>query len=191
MTTTTPATRTDDERWLQRYYFLRAAVGAIWAAAAFTVGQQSAVVGAALLIAYPAWDAAANYVDAARHGGLGRNRTQTVNLAISVVATIAVAAGLLMGPGWVLTVFGGWAVLSGLLQLATAVRRWRSSGAQWAMVLSGGQSAVVGILFMVQAHAENPSAISTAAGYASMGAFYFLVSAVWLTVKRLRRNTTD
>jgi hypothetical protein len=50
---------------LQRYYFARAGVGALWAAAAFTVGSQSAAVAAVLLVVCPAWDAAANYVDAA------------------------------------------------------------------------------------------------------------------------------
>jgi uncharacterized membrane protein HdeD (DUF308 family) len=33
-------------------------------------------------------------------------------------------------------VFGVWAILSGLFQLITAVRRWKSHGAQWIMILS-------------------------------------------------------
>jgi hypothetical protein len=180
-----PAT-THDERWLRRYYAVRAAFSIIWTAAAFSVGQHAAAVAAVLLVAYPAWDAAANYIDAARSGGLARNRTQTVNLVVSSVTTVAVVVALRMGMGWVLGVFGAWAVLSGLLQLATAVRRWKSYGAQWAMILSGGQSAVAGAFFMLQARAVTPSAIDTAAGYAAMGAFYFLISAVWLTVKRRR-----
>jgi uncharacterized membrane protein HdeD (DUF308 family) len=176
----------DTRNWLQRYYFVRAGVGALWAVAAFTVGPQSAAVAAVLLVVYPAWDAAANYVDAARSGGLSHNRTQTVNLVVSLVTTVAVAAALLMSPHSVLYVFGVWASLAGLLQLATAVRRWRTQGAQWAMILSGGQSAIVGALFVWQAQSSDTSAIGTAAGYAAMGAFYFLVSAVWLTVKARR-----
>lgn len=182
MTTST----TDIRHWLQRYYFLRAAVGALWAAAAFTVGPQSAIVAAVLLVIYPAWDAAANYVDAARTGGLRRNLTQTTNLVVSLVTTVAVAGALLMNTQWVLYAFGVWATVAGLLQLATAVRRWRTEGAQWAMILSGGQSAVVGLLFVWQAQSPDASAIGTAAGYATMGAVYFLISAVWLTVRGRR-----
>lgn len=188
-TTSHQAATAHDDRWLRSYYVVRAAFSIIWTTAAFTAGQHSAAVAAVLLVAYPAWDAAANTVDAIRSGGLSRNRTQAINLAVSVFATVAVVVALRMGMNWVLGVFGAWAVLSGLLQLATAVRRWKSFGAQWAMILSGGQSAVAGAFFMVQAKAATPSAIGTAAGYAAMGAFYFLVSAVWLTVKRGRRVT--
>lgn len=185
--TTEPSTL-DDQTWLQRYYFIRAGVGALWAAAAFTVGPQSAAVAAVLLVVYPAWDAVANYVDAARSGGLSANRTQAVNLVVSLVTTAAVAVALVVDVHWVLYVFGVWAVLAGLLQLATAARRWKTQGAQWAMILSGGQSAIVGALFVWQARSPEASAIGTAAGYAAMGAFYFLVSAVWLAVTRRRRG---
>lgn len=78
-----------------------------------------------------------------------------------------------------------WATLAGLLQLATAVRRWKA-GAQWAMILSGGQSALVGGLFITQAHTPVTGSAKTLAGYAAMGAIYFLISAIWLTVKSAR-----
>lgn len=172
--------------WLQRYYFVRAGVGALWTVAAFTIGPQSAAIAAILLVVYPAWDAAANYVDAAHSGGLALNRTQAINLVVSLVTTVAVAAALVVDVHWVLVVFGVWASLAGVLQLATAVRRWKAQGAQWAMILSGGQSAVVGALFVWQAQSPESSAIGTAAGYAAMGAFYFLVSGIWLAVKRSR-----
>ena len=183
---TTETSTLDTRSWLKRYYFVRAGVGALWAAAAFTVGPQSAAVAAVLLVGYPAWDAVANYIDASRTGGLARNRTQALNLVVSVVTTVAVLVALQVSEQWVLGVFGAWAVLAGLLQLATAVRRWRTQGAQWAMALSGGQSAVVGALFVSQAQSPAASAIGTAAGYAALGAFYFLVSAVWLTVTHRR-----
>jgi uncharacterized membrane protein HdeD (DUF308 family) len=183
-TESTPVT--DGDRWLRRYYAVRAAFSIIWTAAAFTVGQHSATAAAVLLVAYPAWDAVANYVDANRSGGLVRNRTQTVNLVVSTLTTVAVVVALCLGMDWVLGVFGVWAMLSGVLQLATAVRRWKSHGAQWAMILSGGQSAVAGAFFVLQAGTAMPSAIGTAAGYAAMGALYFALSAGWLTAKRLR-----
>jgi uncharacterized membrane protein HdeD (DUF308 family) len=86
----------------------------------------------------------------------------------------------------VLAVFGVWAVLAGLLQLATGVRRWRLYGAQWAMVLSGAQSALAGVFFLKQAAGSATPSIVTIAPYAAFGAFYFLVSAIWLAVRTRR-----
>jgi hypothetical protein len=68
------------------------------------------------------------------------------------------------------------------------VRRWKSYGAQWAMVLSGGQSALAGGFFIVQATMPAVPSIANVAGYAGVGALYFLVSAVWLTVSEWRRR---
>ncbi|MBB3145478.1 hypothetical protein FHS21_001890 [Phyllobacterium trifolii] len=185
---TTVASR-EKEQWLTRYYFTRAGFSAVWVAAALTVGQQSASIAAALLIIYPAWDAAANFVDASRNGGLGNNRTQAINVAVSSVMTVAVVVVLTMSMNWVLSAFGLWAIFSGVLQLGTAVRRWRTSGGQWAMVLSGGQSAVAGVFFIAQARMPEPPSIANIAGYAGLGAFYFLVSAVWRSVSHMRRKT--
>jgi uncharacterized membrane protein HdeD (DUF308 family) len=141
-----------------------------------------------LLVIYPAWDALANYVDMSRSGGSQDNRTQMINVAISAAATAAVVILLKTDTAWVLGVFGIWAILSGLLQLATALRRWKRLGAQWAMILSGAQSALAGCLFITLAPATLTLAISKVAGYAGVGAAYFLVSALWLSVGAFRRN---
>jgi uncharacterized membrane protein HdeD (DUF308 family) len=186
-TQTSRAPRGNDQ-WLKQYYFTRAAFSVLWVAAALTVGQHSFAVAAALLIIYPAWDAAANVVDAARSGGLAVNRSQTINVTASSVMTIAVILALTMSMNWVLGAFGLWAIFSGLLQLGTAVRRWKTSGGQWAMILSGGQSVVAGALFIFQAQMPQEPSISTVAGYAGVGAFYFLVSATWLSVTHMRRS---
>lgn len=177
-----------NEQWLKQYYFARAAFSVLWVTAALTIGQQSFAVAAALLIAYPAWDAAANVVDAARSGGLAVNRSQAINVTASSIMTIAVIIALTMNMNWVLGAFGLWAIFSGLLQLGTALRRWKTSGGQWAMVLSGGQSAVAGALFIFQAQMPEEPSISAVAGYAGVGAFYFLVSAIWLSVTLSRRS---
>lgn len=175
--------------WLKRYYLARAAFSIIWVAAALTAGRQSFTIAAILLIIYPAWDAAANYVDAARNGGLANNRSQAINVAVSLVMTVAVIVALTMSMNWVLGGFGLWAIFSGLSQLATAVRRWKTSGGQWAMILSGGQSAIAGAFFIAQALKPVEPSIANVAGYAGLGAFYFLVSAVWLTVSQMRQKT--
>jgi uncharacterized membrane protein HdeD (DUF308 family) len=107
---------------------------------------------------------------------------------VSVLTTVAVAVALTMGMHAVLGVFGVWASLAGLLQLATAVRRWRSHGAQWAMILSGGQSMLVGVLFIKQASAPAIPSIADVAPYAAFGAFYFLISAAWLAIASARHR---
>ncbi|MET4069236.1 uncharacterized membrane protein HdeD (DUF308 family) [Bradyrhizobium sp. S3.2.6] len=180
--------RADREQWLKQYYFLRAAFSVAWVAAAFAVAPSSPPIAGALLVLYPAWDAAANFVDALRSGGLTQNRTQVLNVVVSLATTIAVIVALRTGMNWVLGVFGAWAILSGLLQLGTAIRRWKSFGAQWAMVLSGGQSALAGGFFIAQALTPAVPSIANVAGYAGVGALYFFVSAVWLTVSDWRRR---
>lgn len=183
-----PSTISTQERWLKQYYFLRALVSTAWVVAAFTLGRQSSAAAAVLLVAYPAWDAVANLLDASRSGGLAANPTQKLNAWVSAATTLAVLAALQSGMSAVLAVFGAWAIGSGLLQLATAVRRWKTHGAQWAMVLSGAQSALAGGFFIFQASTPMVPSIDNIAGYAAVGAVYFLVSAVWLTVSHLRRK---
>mgnify|MGYP000674915570 CR=1 FL=1 len=172
------------EHWLRRYYLGRAAFSLVWVALALTLGRQLPMLGAALLVIYPAWDAAANSVDAASNGGLARNRSQAINVVISALTTVLVIVTSSIGPSAVLSVFGGWAIVSGLLQLTTAVRRWRLAGAQWAMVLSGAQSALAGGAFLLQAQQATPPVLATVAGYAGFGAVYFLISAIALWVWR-------
>jgi uncharacterized membrane protein HdeD (DUF308 family) len=180
--------RAGQDRWLTLYYFGRAAFSIAWVLAALSLGQHTWAVAAVLLVAYPARDALANFVDAARSGGLAANRTQALNVAVSVAT--AVAVGVTLGDmHGVLGVFGAWAILSGLLQLGTALRRWKRHGAQWAMILSGAQSALAGGFFIAQARMPAVPSIANIAGYAGVGACYFLVSAVWLSVAALRRRT--
>jgi hypothetical protein len=184
----TETTRAGAEHWLKQYYFTRAAVSVIWVALAFAVGMHSTLGAAILLVIYPAWDALANYLDLSRSGGKADNGSQAINVAISAATTAAVILALKTDPAWVLGVFGVWAILSGLLQLATALRRWKQSGAQWAMILSGAQSALAGGFFLTLAPSPLLPAIAHIAGYAGVGAAYFLISAVWLSVGQFRRG---
>ncbi|KQS79907.1 hypothetical protein ASG32_24960 [Methylobacterium sp. Leaf361] len=188
--TTVQKTGRDTSHWLSSYYFLRAGISVGWVAAAFTIGKAMPPAAAALLVAYPAWDAVANVIDARRSGGLAANPSQALNAATSTVVAVGVAVALGSGMHAVLAVFGVWAILSGLLQLATGVRRWQE-GAQWAMVLSGAQSALAGGHFIFQANGASTPGITDIAPYAAFGAAYFLVSAVWLTVAQARKATTE
>lgn len=185
-TTLDPSSSTRNQSdWLKTYYFMRAAVSVAWIVLAITVGQAIPAVGAVLLVIYPLWDALANYVDAGKTGGLRANPTQALNFGISILTALAVVAALATHAFPVLGVFGVWAVLSGGFQLATGVRRWRSGG-QWAMVLSGAQSVLAGVFFVKMSGAALGLAAATVAPYAGFGALYFLISAVWLTVKTRR-----
>jgi uncharacterized membrane protein HdeD (DUF308 family) len=188
------AESTDTDRWLRCYYLLRGSVSLVWVAAALVVGPKAPVVAGALLVIYPAWDALANVIDARQNGGLRRNPTQAFNAVVSTVTTVAVAIALATSMNAVLGVFGVWAAMSGLLQLATAVRRWKHAGAQWVMSVSGVQSTAAGAMFLLQAGAPETPSVADIAPYAAFGAFYFLVSSVWLIVsaaRRRRRATTQ
>ena len=175
--------------WLKSYYYLRFAVSAAWVAVAFAVAKNVPPLAAVMLVAYPAWDALANYVDARRTGGLGSNKSQLLNVVGSIVATIAVAIALGRSMNAVLAVYGVWAVFSGIFQLVTALRRWKTNGAQWAMILSGAQSALAGLFFVSMAGGTEAIGIVNVAPYAAFGAFYFLVSAVWLSVSDALRKS--
>src|SRR5206468_4013449 len=105
---------------------------AVWVAVAFTIAKTAPTLASIMLVGYPLWDAAANFVDAQRNGGLRSNKAQALNVLASAIATIAVVVALGRGMGSVLVVFGIWASFSGIFQLATAVSPledlWRAMG---------------------------------------------------------------
>jgi uncharacterized membrane protein HdeD (DUF308 family) len=176
--------------WLRKLYFVRAAFSFVWVALAFTVAKSSPAVAAALLVVYPAWDALANLVDARMAGGLKANPTQMLNAWTSTAVAVAVAGCLALGLHVVLAVFGAWAIGSGLLQLATAIRRRKSERGQWVMMLSGAQSALAGGLFIAQQGNGAPVA-QTLAGYAAVGAAYFLISALVIVFRGPAREARE
>ena len=174
--------------WLKRYYFTRFAFSAIWVLIAISVAKSNPLLAAIMLVAYPAWDAIANFIDAQRSGGLRRNKSQLLNFIFSILTAITVAVALGSSLNSVLVVFGIWAGVSGIFQLATAVGRWKSFGAQWAMILSGAQSALAGVFMIFMAYGPDPVGIANIAPYAAFGAFYFAVSAIWLTISDARKG---
>jgi uncharacterized membrane protein HdeD (DUF308 family) len=170
--------------WLKRYYGARALFSAFWVALAFTIGEQQ-TVGIALLVAYPAWDCLANYVDAVRNGGLRANPSQMLNSAVSAIVTLAVVAALRHDFHAAIGVIGIWASLSGILQLATGARRWRTASAQWPQILSGAQSTLAGAHFLMKSiHPAVAVSVADVAPYAAFGAFYFAISAGVLVFRR-------
>jgi uncharacterized membrane protein HdeD (DUF308 family) len=171
--------------WLRSYYLGRAIFSIAWVAAAVLFSRQAGPA-AFLLVIYPAWDAVANLADARVNGGLIANPSQALNVVVSAVTTLAVILAISHSSYAVLAVFGLWAILAGVLQLVTGVRRWRHSGAQWAMILSGAQSALAGGYMLSQSVGTVAPTILDVAPYAGFGAFYFLLSAIWLVAVTYR-----
>lgn len=173
--------------WLRKLYFIRAAFSLVWVALAFTATKQSpamaTVLTAFLLVVYPAWDALANRLDAGMTGGTRANPTQVLNMWISTLVAIAVVVSLALKLQIILVIFGAWAIVSGLLQLATAIRRRKSNRGQWAMMLSGAQSALAGGFFVTQQGGSTP-VLQTLVGYAAFGAVYFLISGLVILFRK-------
>jgi uncharacterized membrane protein HdeD (DUF308 family) len=170
---------------LRNFYLLRAGAAFIWVALAILLASAPVPVVGLLLVLYPTWDAFANVIDARRSGGLQINPGQKYNAIASAVtaACMAIAFALHGNAGGVL-VFGAWAFLAGIFQLAVGIRR-RKLGGQLFMIVSGAQSALAGVFFIMKSFGEAPT-IAQLAPYAAFGGSYFLLSALWLTFKRNR-----
>ncbi|WP_046576665.1 hypothetical protein [Spirosoma radiotolerans] len=165
---------------LRKLYFLRAAFSIVWVILVLALAKTNIGIANALFIIYPAWDALATFFDIRANPPTANKMPQYVNIAISITTTVAVIIALQKGIPEALIVFGAWAFLTGLIQLILGLRRRKQLGAQWPMIISGGQSMLAGVSFVVMAHAPNQG-ITTLAGYAAFGAFYFLLSAFRLT----------
>jgi hypothetical protein len=165
---------------LSKLYFIRAAFSIIWVILVFAFVEDNQGFAKFLLIIYPLWDAIATLFDIKSTSANSSKVPQYVNAGISVVTTIAVYLALQTGIPEALIVFGIWAISAGLIQLILAVRRRKEFGGQWPLIISGGQSMLGGISFIVLAHATT-SGIKSLAGYAAFGAFYFLLAAFRLT----------
>lgn len=165
---------------LRTLYFVRAAFSVVWVSLVFLFVKSSPTVTAALLLLYPAWDVLATFGDIRANRSTGGTLLpQYVNIVIGSITTVAVGLALRNGVPAVLIVFGVWAVLTGLIQLLLGLRRRSQLGGQWPMILSGGQSVLAGVLFVVQAH-DPTKGIANVAGYSAVGAIYFLIAALRL-----------
>ncbi|WP_209021773.1 DUF308 domain-containing protein [Nocardioides sp. 503] len=148
--------------------------------ASLVATDETPVVAAVLLVAYPLWDVVATVLDR-RRAGAG-DRVNTLNIAVGLAATAAMTVAVLDTIGSTLLVFGLWALVSGAIQLSVAIRRRRTVGSQWPMMISGGQSVLAGAVIAGMSGSAT-SDLTTVAGYAAFGAVWFLVSAVALTIR--------
>jgi uncharacterized membrane protein HdeD (DUF308 family) len=159
---------------LRRLYFIRFVFAAAWAGTFAAIGSKIDAGSVTLLILYPAFDVAAAIFDARST----RDRALYVNIAISAAAAIGLAAAAAGDIPDVLRAWGAWAIVAGLVQLFVALQRRRMLGGQWAMILSGGLSVVVGAGFF--GSAGGATSMKQVAGYAALGGLFFLISAVRL-----------
>lgn len=182
------ASRTTTTLPIHRLYQSRAVAALVWAgvlgvavavADSLSAGEALPVLVAALLVVYPLIDVVATFVEGRtqRHDAPSSAVPQLVNAAISAVAAVAVAVAAAHGTDAVLRVFGAWAIVSGLIQLALAVvRQRRGTAGQLPMILAGGISTLVGAAFIQMAGEDEPK-LANLIGYAVVGAIFFLISA--------------
>jgi uncharacterized membrane protein HdeD (DUF308 family) len=168
-------------RSLRTLYFIRAAFSITWVILVALLAKTSFGIASVLLIIYPAWDVIGTFLDIRANSSSSVSKMpQYINAAISTITTVAVGLALQKGVPEALMVFGAWAILTGLIQLILAIRRRKLLGGQWPMIISGGQSIIGGTSFILLAH-DPTMGITSLAGYAAFGAFYYLLAAFRLS----------
>lgn len=182
MTSTTPladagpATTAAAAPALRRLYLTRFVFAVAWAALFALTASPFGTVALVLVVLYPAFDVLAAVLDA-RAGSGSPRRLLGVNVALSTAAAVALAVVGTGDVGEVLAVWGTWAVVSGVVQLAVGLRR-RSMAGHLPMVLSGAISVLAGGSFLASAH--DATSLGAIAGYATLGGVFFGVSALRL-----------
>lgn len=193
MTTSAPTTSLSYARALRSLYVVRFAFAIVWVGVMFatsaTVTEPNPLL-TALLIVYPLFDAGA--VLWQLRADPDRSRTKAaewtgvivslvIAVALGIASSISLSAALAVWGVW-----GVWAIIAGAPQLITAIRN-RRNGGQVAQMLSGGISLFAGAGFLFQG-LQGGGMIAGVAGYAGVGAVFFLISAIVLTI-RLKRES--
>jgi len=176
----TPGVKPAFSASLRTLYFIRFAFAIVWAVVLFAAGGSGGVLLTVLLVVYPLVDAAAVLWQVRAEGASQASRIpEWINIVVSLIAAVALGLIATVSVAGVLLVWGLWAVVSGAVQLITALLR-RSLGGQIPQIVSGAVSVLAGIGFAAgSATATSPTAIG---GYAAFGGILFLISAIRLTV---------
>ncbi|WCT12943.1 hypothetical protein [Mucilaginibacter jinjuensis] len=178
--TVTDAQAVDTARSLRKLYFTRATFSVIWVILVALLAKKSTELATVLLIIYPAWDVVGTFLDIRANRNSISKTPQYVNAVISSITTIAVGIALQKGVPEALIVFGTWAIGTGLIQLILGLKRRKTIGGQWPMIISGAQSMIGGSSFIILAH-DPTKGITSLAEYAAFGAFYYLLTAFRLS----------
>lgn len=166
---------------LRRLYFVRFGFTVAWAALLFLTGGTMGPFLTILLIAYPLFDAASvSWQIRAGSENRRAKASEWINVIVSVLVAITLGWASMVSAATALTVWGVWAIGAGLPQLITAIRN-RRSGGQVPQMFSGGISLFAGAAFVAQG-LQGSGMIAGVAGYALLGAVFFLISAIRLSV---------
>jgi uncharacterized membrane protein HdeD (DUF308 family) len=178
MTTVTAPGISTTAAALRRLYFVRFAFAVVWAGVTTAVADELTPLTAVLFVIYPLFDVVAAVVDARASRATGSPTLLYLNIAVSSLTAIGLAAASTSGMPAMLRVWGAWAIVAGVIQLLVGVTR-RKMGGQWPMIFSGGLSVLAGASFVASASAAEP-ALANAVGYAVPGAIFFLIAAIRL-----------
>jgi uncharacterized membrane protein HdeD (DUF308 family) len=180
-TTTEPTTSPAFTTALRGLYVVRFVFAVVWALLLFATANTAGPMLTALLIVYPLFDAAAvAWQLRATPAGEGPKASQWVNIVVSLLVAIALGVAATASSGAALAVWGAWAIGAGIPQLVTAIRN-RRTGGQVPQMLSGGISVLAGGAFLAQG-LQGAGAIAGVGGYALLGAIFFLISAIRLSL---------
>lgn len=167
-------------RSLRNLYFTRTLFQIVWASCLILTAPSQPRLAAILLILYPLWDVACTLYDlnTSMQAGLART-SQTINVVFGVATALGIALTVFDQTAYAIAIFGGWALGAGLLQLLIGLIRRSQLGGQWPMILSGAQSTLAGVAFLLGG-LSGKLQIKDLGGYAIFGAIYFLIGAILL-----------
>lgn len=178
--TATPSTSTFSAA-LRRLYFIRFAFAIVWAGLVFATATAAGLFLTVLLVIYPLFDAGAVFWQLRANPDSQRSKAaEWINVVVSVIVAIALGIASTISIAAALAVWGAWAIGAGVPQLIAAIRN-RRSGGQVPQMLSGGISLFAGSGFLLQG-LQGAGNIAGAAGYATLGAIFFLISAIRLSI---------
>ncbi|AFL89512.1 hypothetical protein Terro_3295 [Terriglobus roseus DSM 18391] len=172
---------------LRNLYFTRTAVQLLWAAIVIATSARNPPLAAGLLILYPLWDVACTVFDMKSFTRSGPSTAHYVNVVLGTLAAIGMGLTAFKTPQQGVVIFGGWAFVAGVAQLAISISRRKELGGQWAMILSGLQSAAAGAAFILGG-LHDKTHIKDLGGYAIFGGVYFLIAGL-LMHRRLSRES--
>jgi hypothetical protein len=179
-TTSATAAPASFSRALRRLYFIRAAFTVVWAVLLVVAAMNAGPLLTVLLVIYPLFDAGAVLWQLRAHPAKDRSSaSEWVNIIVSLLVAIALGVSSTFSTSAALIVWGIWAIGAGIPQLVSAIRN-RRTGGQVPQMLSGGISVFAGASFVIQG-LQGAQAIAGVAGYATLGAIFFLVSAIRLS----------
>lgn len=166
-------------------YFFRVGFSIAWVALVFmlassaTPGDTLGVLAGILLVCYPVSDAMATVFDLRASRRAPSRWLQQINLMAGVAGAGGILIALLAGLSAAITVFGIWAVASGIIMAVLALRRRRVLGGQWLMIISGAGSVFAGITFIGWT-GTLATGLAVLAQYSAGGALWYLLAGFWL-----------